>query len=252
MKTIKIAVLSGLLTASASASAVAADLSSRSVFSPAPVLRASRNTTETWYLRGDIGYVAPKRPEADFSAGPLTGDFIRESLDNSARVGAGVGYRFHQNVRADVTVDYFNSRFKGVAPTPTFAAASIADKGLFQSTTVMANGYLDLPTAAGITPYIGAGLGMAHNVFSDYSRITYDAATGTETLQRLTGSDDNRFAWALMAGLGVKLSSNFSLDLGYRYLSVGDIKTRAFDLGAGADIESIGTHEVRLGVRYGL
>ena len=47
MKTIKIAVLSGLLTASASA-AVAADLSSRSVFSPAPVLKASRNTIDPW------------------------------------------------------------------------------------------------------------------------------------------------------------------------------------------------------------
>lgn len=251
MKSIKVAVLTGLFTASASA-AMAADLSSRSVFSPAPAFRASRNTTETWYLRGDIGYVAPKRPEADFSAGPLSGDFIRESLDNSARVGAGIGYRFHPNVRMDLTVDYFNSRFKGVAPTPTFAVASIADKGLFQSTAVLVNGYLDLPTVAGITPYIGAGLGMTHNVFSDYTRTTYDAVAGTETWQRLAGSDDNRFAWALMAGLGYKLSSNFALDLGYRYLSLGDIKTRAFDLGAGTDIESIGTHEVRLGVRYGL
>jgi opacity protein-like surface antigen len=251
MKSIKLAVLTGVFTASASA-AMAADLPSRSIFSPEPVMRASRNSTESWYLRGDIGYVAPKRPEADFTAGPVSGSFLRESLSNSATVGVGVGYRFNPNVRVDITADYFNARFRGVAPTPTFATASIEDKGLFQSTTVLVNGYLDFKSIAGFTPYVGAGLGMAHNVFSNYRRTTYDAVAGTETWERPAGGDDNRFAWALMAGVGYRMSSNFTLDLGYRYVSHGDIKTRGYDVGSGADVESIGTHEVRLGVRYGL
>jgi opacity protein-like surface antigen len=48
------------------------------------------------------------------------------------------------------------------------------------------------------------------------------------------------------------MSSNFTLDLGYRYVSHGDIKTRGYDVGSGTNVESIGRHEVRLGVRYGL
>ncbi|MPR12014.1 porin family protein [Microvirga tunisiensis] len=55
---------------------------------------------------------------------------------------------------------------------------------------------------------------------------------------------------ALMAGVGYQLSSNFTLDLGYRYVSLGDVKTRSYDSGTGVDVESIGAHEVRLGVRY--
>jgi opacity protein-like surface antigen len=53
-----------------------------------------------------------------------------------------------------------------------------------------------------------------------------------------------------MAGVGYQLSSNFTLDLGYRYVSLGDVKTRTYDNGTGVDVESIGAHEVRLGVRY--
>lgn len=252
MKSIKIAVLTGLLTTTASSAAMAADLSSRPIFSPAPVMRAGRDSTENWYLRGDVGYVHSKRPEADFAVGPDTGAFVRESLGNSATAGVGVGYRFNPNVRVDVTADYFSVRFRGLAATPTFATTSVEDKGLFQSTTLMVNGYLDFRSAMGFTPYIGAGLGMAHNVFSDYTRTAYDAATGAETRVRLAGGDDNRFAWALMAGIGYRLSSSFTVDLGYRYVSLGDIKTRGYDVGAGSDVESIGAHEIRLGLRYGL
>lgn len=250
MNSIKIAILGGFLASTASA-AMAADLP-RAFLPSAPLITKSKASAEGWYLRGDIGYVHNKRPEADFAAGALTGGFVREGFDNAPGFGIGLGYRFNANFRADLTADYFSARFKGVAPTPTFGTVSIMDRGELQSTTVLLNGYLDFGTAAGFTPYVGAGIGFAYNDFSGYERTTYNTATGVETWQPLIGGDDYSFAWALMAGVNYRISSNAAVDLGYRYVSRGDLRTRNFAAGAGADVESIGAHEVRLGVRYGL
>ncbi len=247
MSFIRIAVLAGLVGMTASA-ATAADLPRRVVLPPAPVL----DTTETWYLRGDVGYTHYQRPEAAFTAAALAGDMVRESFRDTASLGVGIGYRFSPLFRADVAVDHrFNTRFKGLPSGEGIATGSVFDKGRFQSSTLMVNAYADLGTHNGFTPYVGVGIGVAHNVLANYTR-TADTFTGVTTQERLNGGDDYAFAWALMAGVGYKLSDSFTLDLGYRYASLGDVKTRGYASGAGADVESIGSHEVRLGVRYAL
>ena len=99
----------GPAAATASA-AMAADLP-RKILLRAPLLQ---DTTKTWYLRGDVGYVHHKRPEADFSAGALSGSLVREGFGDTAVVGVGIGYRFSPMLRADLTLDHrFNTRFKG-------------------------------------------------------------------------------------------------------------------------------------------
>ncbi|EIM28217.1 outer membrane protein [Microvirga lotononidis] len=249
MKTISIAALTGLFAALSSA-AMAADLS-RVFVSSSSVGRDYRESARGLYLRGTVGYVDYKRPEADFADQPFTSSLGDESLNNAAVVGAGVGYRFNANVRADVTLDHtFDARFKGVVAPFSLTAVSIADQAQFESSTFMVNGYLDFRPVMGFTPYIGAGIGMAHNIFSRHVLATYDPATGNETFLRFAGGDDFSLAWALMAGVGYQLSSNFTLDLGYRYASLGSVKTRSYDTGIGVDMESIGAHEMRFGVRY--
>jgi opacity protein-like surface antigen len=72
-----------------------------------------------WYLRGDIGYkiygtiraVQLQRPG---DRGTLR--FERESMDNAWMIGVGVGYKFNDYFRTDVTVDYETSaKVKGYA-----------------------------------------------------------------------------------------------------------------------------------------
>ncbi|MCG7394806.1 porin family protein [Microvirga sp. ACRRW] len=244
MSFIRIAVLAGLAGMTASA-ATAADLPRR-VLPPVPVL----DTTETWYLRGDVGYTHHKRPEADFTAATLAGNMARESIGDTAVAGIGIGYRFSPLLRADVTLDHrFNTRFKGLPSGDGIATGSVFDKGRFQSSTLMINAYADLGTYNGFTPYVGAGVGVARNMIAHYVRTT-DTFTGVTAQEHLAGGDDYAFAWALMTGVGYKLSDSFTIDLGYRYVSLGDLKTRGYASGAGTDVESIGSHEVRLGVRY--
>lgn len=121
---------------------------------------------------------------------------------------------------------------------------------MFESSTFMVNGYLDFKSMMGLTPYVGAGIGVAHNVLSKHVLTTFNPDTGLETTERFAGGDNFSFAWALMAGVGYQMSSNFTLDLGYRYVSLGDVKTRSYDTGTGLDLESLGAHEMRFGVRY--
>lgn len=242
MSYIKTAILAGLAAVTASA-ATAADLPRRILLPRAPVL----DTTENWYLRGDVGYARYKRPEADFTLAPIEGNMAREGFRDTAVAGIGIGFRFSPLFRADVTVDHrFDARFKGLPSDADIATGSISDRARFQSSSLMLNAYADLGTYKGFTPYLGAGIGVAHNILGSYTRT--DAALGT--VERLAGGDDYDLAWALMAGVGYKLSNSFTLDLGYRYASLGGVKTRGYDGGAGADVESIGSHEVRLGVRY--
>jgi len=136
----------------------------------------------------------------------------------------------------------------------------VFDKGRLQSSTAMLNVYADLGTYHGFTPYVGAGIGVARNVLGRYTRIvateeaidpdTGETIPGGTVSTRLAGASDYTFAWALMAGLGYELSDSFTLDLGYRYISLGDVKTRGYGDGAGAEVESIGAHEIRIGLRY--
>lgn len=245
MSIIKTTVVAGLIGMTASG-AFAADLS-RGMLPPIPVLD---ETTESWYLRGDVGYIHFKRPEADYTSGLIEGGMTREGVGDTAVLGAGIGYRFSPLFRADVTVDHrLSSRFTGLRTDAGFATGSLFDRGRFQASTAMLNVYADLSTYRDFTPYVGAGLGVAYSAFGHYTRTTTDAL-GAVTLEHLSGGDDWNFAWALMAGIGYRLSDSFTLDLGYRYVSLGDVKTRGFAGGAGADVESIASHEVRLGVRY--
>ncbi|WP_414471960.1 outer membrane protein [Microvirga sp. M2] len=245
MSIIKTTVLAGLIGMTASG-AFAADLS-RGMLPPVPDLG---ETTESWYLRGDVGYTHFTRPEADFTSGLIEGSMAREGVGDTAVLGAGIGYRFSPLIRADVTVDHrLSSRFTGLPTDAGPTTGSVFDRGRFRSSTAMLNVYADLGAYRDFTPYVGAGVGVAYNAFGHYARTTTDAL-GAITQEHLSGRGDWSFAWALMAGIGYRLSDNFTLDLGYRYVSLGDAKTRGDAGRAGADVESIASHEVRLGVRY--
>ena len=242
MRFIRIAVLAGLWAAACATGAAAAD-PNEALLPPAPVVE---DTTETWYLRGDVGAVHFRRPEADFAAAFSAGGLVREGIDETAVLGAGIGYRVSPDLRLEAALDHrFAARFKGLGP-------GLQDRALFQSSTLMLNGYVDLGSVMGVTPYLGAGIGVAHNVLSGYARGFTDPATGLTSWTRLAGDNSYSLAWALMAGVGYEVLPGLTVDLGYRYVALGDLKTRRYGTGAGADVSSIGAHEVRMGVRYAL
>jgi opacity protein-like surface antigen len=230
-----------------------------------------------WYLRGDVGYVFDKNIDGvDYTfTDPISlleepASFTSASIDTDFTWGGGFGYRFTDYFRADATVDGFRADFNGSTASDETCALPDDDttcrsenSSEVSAISVMANGYVDLGTYVGITPYVGAGLGYSFVSWSDLNDTTFcvDGADpcvppGAAVDSTTHGGEDGwRFTYALMAGFAYDLSNNFKLDVGYKYRSIdgGDMfgwdSPGTFGDGSHGKID---THEVRLGLRYEL
>ena len=105
-----------------------------------------------WYLRGDISYSFNDSPFEDFSDIGFDVDHVR----------FGGGWRrrlqFHRHGprRRDART---SCRATKPGSSPAFFDARLEN----QVWTGMANGYVDLGTYVGLTPYLGAGLGIMYS-----------------------------------------------------------------------------------------
>ena len=153
----------------------------------------------------------------------------------------------------DDAKDSHNSSFKGPS-TPTPYSYKLENKLSVYS--AMINVYYDIDTGTNFTPYIGAGLGMAHLK----NKLTVSASSGSVSLALSDKEEENHFAWNLGLGMNYALTDNVSLDLGYRYTNYGRIqKARHQSMAAyNSNIGTLGaigkvkveSHEALLGLRY--
>ena len=204
-----------------------------------------------WYLRGDIGYKIYSNPSAklnDPTAGSVSPNiFYDEDMEDTYMVGVGAGYKVNDYFRADLTLDYEGAaRFTGKSPCAAPCALTYTNEGAdVEAWTALVNGYIDLGTYSGLTPYVGAGVGASYLMTSDGR--SSDGST-------YSGDNTWNFAWALMAGASYAMTEQLSLDVGYRYLDLGDAKTGLIGTTPNThiDIEDITAHEIRVGLRYNL
>lgn len=230
---------------------------STSVFAadmPAPIIEHIPEVPAVggWYLRGDIGYKMYEDSKGSFSD-PVIGNlrFQRNKLDDAWMFGAGVGYKFNDYFRADVTVDYETpADYTGYAVCNPCTGGFSKESTKIDVWTVMLNGYVDVGTWNGLTPYVGAGVGGAWVNTSGTTSINPGGAT-----TRYDGSHSQwNLAWALMAGASYAVTPNWSIDAGYRYKNLGDAKSvKLYNVGTGQSrvtYKDLTAHEIRLGVRY--
>ena len=88
------------------------------------------------------------------------------------------------------------------------------------------NGYVDLGSYWGATPFVGAGIGVADNALSSVSDQGFaipSAGAAYPVGGDFSNASSTRFAWALMAGLDFDIAPNLRLELSYRYLNLGAI-----------------------------
>ena len=234
-----------------------------------------------WYLRGDIGYNFSVEADGTFdylTIDPITGvyspnSFETGSLDENLTYGIGFGYHFTDMIRADFTFDGYKSDFDGTTSSPlpcvdpavfpAFAGTGCRteDGATASVLNFMINGYVDLGTYVGLTPYVGGGLGYSYVDWGSLSESTF--CTGATCPQAFLGSGEVegetswRFAYAFMAGLAYDITNNMKVDLGYRYRAIDGGPMFVFNPATGAtgtqgEDPGFTTHEVRLGVRYDL
>lgn len=212
-----------------------------------------------WYLRGDIGYKYYQAPSGSLSnpAWGTTGNggnMGSESMLGAADVGVGAGYKFNDYLRTDVTLDYETpAKFKGsfycVSGPCGGGSWNDSERVKITAYSALANVYADLGDFHGLKPYIGAGAGASYLRTSGVKSGVIDL-DGTAP----DGAGKWNFAWALMAGVEYPINERLSLDLGYRYLNLGDAQTgSATDISGHVtriDYKDIQAHEVRVGLRY--
>jgi opacity protein-like surface antigen len=217
-----------------------------------------------WYLRGDIGFSNQRVDRLNNVLDANNTSSVQKLGFNTAGIfGLGAGYEFNNWFRADVTGEWRgNSQFFG---TDHITYPGGVDTDTYHATksewVVLANAYVDLGTWWYMTPFIGAGVGGARVSIANFTDQGI-ANNGGGALPGLAFGDDVakwNFAWALHAGVAYRVSPNFTVELAYRYLDMGDGLTgdlRTFDgtnnVVNPTTFRNITSHDLKLGVRWNL
>jgi opacity protein-like surface antigen len=303
----------------AAAPACSADLfgTSPPLSYPATQAPTAVEVGSNWYLRGDLGvsfndaptiavYGVSAAPPPGYYGAPLPAYAGGNMNSTDFTGGVGFGYRFNNYLRFDATWDYRTgpggTREKTVVCPYALSGETQQVTGLLlgylyntsntcdgvanirqYNNTFLANGYVDLGSYAGFTPYLGGGLGFNMNVMSG-SLNYYETANGQAYAADLTptgaypqiwvspygqpispqpniafapqnwnrsiNATNYTFAWALSAGVGFQLNPSATLDIGYRYLNSGAID-KLVNPETGMTVRQNNTsQQILVGIRY--
>ena len=215
-----------------------------------------------WYLRGHIGMAAQHLgtlDNVDFATATNFRFLDPGNFDAAPIFGIGIGYQHSDHLRFDLTGEYRGKAEFSALDAYGLTTDTPPDSGTNEYTakksefTFLANAYWDFHSLHGITPYVGAGIGASYNMISDFrdinvpnAGVAYGANVGTWNL-----------AWALHAGVAMKVTNNLTLDLGYSYLDLGNAQSGdiiAYDGTNNSNnpmlFNHITSHDLKLSVRW--
>jgi len=243
---------------------------------PPPIdapLRGAVVEESGFYLRGDlgVGFNDTSSQSSSFAApstmSSLNAWYGGTQASESYLIGIGFGYKFNTWFRADLTGEYrgnalYRSKLyytqAGSPACSGLPAGTCGDNysGLLNIGLFMFNAYADIGTWYGVTPYVGAGVGLAAyqmgSVTDQSMQIAVPGSTiGSGVSDAHTGSN---FAWALMTGFSWDVAQNVKLDVGYRYVNMGQITTGTIMCTAECWFErqkfNLASNDVRVGLRW--
>lgn len=286
MGNLKSLAVAGAVVMAATGVAAAADLRPPPIL-PAPPVVVAEPVFSGFYLRGDIGVGELDGKFEVIDRNPFVSPQVVHGHDidfgSFASGGVGVGYQVNNWFRFDVTGEYRTKtdfsfidkycevpggagQFCSTAQRATASGQGINYfRGKLGSMVFLANAYVDLGNWSGLTPYLGAGIGFAHHRLSGISDLGTRTAFGTGGAILFTGPTEGYFgngsetnlAWALMAGLSYDVAPNYKVDIGYRYLNMGDVTSGRAVCGgnlATCDLtvkaKDLESHEIRFGMRW--
>lgn len=181
------------------------------------------------YLSVGVGATWLDDADNSFNAFPLT---FKSEYDTGFNVGAAGGYDFGM-ARAEFEIAYRQNDVDKIKAL----GLSFNGGGDVSALSFMANGYFDIHNQSPLTPYLGAGLGLARVSAND---VTADG-------DKIVDDSDVVFAYQLAAGVGWKFLPNLTLDLGYRYFATADPEFSDVD---GDKFESeYNSHNLSVGLR---
>ncbi len=277
MTNIKALCLAGLASLAASTgAATAADLPlppPPPVLAPPPFIPVGGG----FYLRSDVGVGINdlQTRKSTFDETVPDAQFEQSSIADSPIIDVGVGYRFNNYFRADVTGEYrgsatftANQSYNVGAfatdqygnPPPNGARAYDFYSAHVRSVVGLVNGYIDVGSWYGVTPFVGAGVGVANVAVNNLTDISYGsgAAGGAGNGGGGFAPDHSQtnFAFALMAGLDFAVTPNVTLEVGYKYLNEGNVSSSPITCVSASSCPNevqhyrLQSNDIRLGFRY--
>lgn len=182
---------------------------------------------------------------ADFDTGYFAGAALGYKLC-SFRLETEFSYRnndarIHQRAHSSSSSSCSSSS-SGTQVAQAAAAAVVAEsesssssssdlfklRGHLETYAVLANFYYDLDfcNCWNLKPYIGAGVGYAHNVTK--AKVRFPG----ESRHRSEDDKSDKFAWQIIAGVAMPVTDCIDLALEYRYFNSGIRKIHNHDAGA--------------------
>lgn len=117
-------------------------------------------------------------------------------------------------------------------------------KGTWNNSTLFANLFWDFHNDSALTPYIGAGAGLAFN----YTGYDFNGNNGSRF------SVDDRFtnfAWNVGAGVAYNFNENIAIDASYRFVGLGYNEVSAYSNGVKYEVGNDPyNNEFMLGLRF--
>lgn len=150
----------------------------------------------SYYL--SLGAAASLLADTDISSG------ISETVETDTGFGglAALGYYFTDSLRGELESGYLSNDVDGTD-------ASNSASGDISAIPVMANLIYDINTSGSLTPFIGAGLGLA--------MVDFDGVDPVSTTS--INDDATEFAYQGIAGLNYAFNERTSAYLRYQYLA---------------------------------
>ena len=252
--------LTALTLASLLATAAAAHAADLLPPPPPPDYPPPHEEFSGWYIRGDVGVAAQLNRSGSSKFAPGFGTpaqagihYDSNKLGDPAMVDLGFGYQFNNWFRADITGELRTTQdYHGLESFPTNGGRSYdVYSGQVRSAVFLLNGYVDLGTWYGLTPFIGASVGLAANRMGSFvdngigGYGVYSAPTpavpATPTTAAIPASQGgyaanfvglggvgfsqprsvNNVAWGVTGGLAYNVNQNLKLEGSIRYLNMG-------------------------------
>ena len=166
----------------------------------------------------------------------LSEDYDKVRLHGGQLYNVGLGYKFNNNFRADLTISklnnakFFDSNKNSILRSNTAVSykTDVASVSKFNvnSTVIMANLYYDLLNYKIFNVYTGLGIGMSQNSVTGF--MYNDGMDLNQGYKKYNDSNkNNSFAYGLTLGSSFKISDSSLIDLNYKYYDLGKIKHKA-------------------------
>lgn len=154
------------------------------------------------YIRGNIGSSNLSNSKLTSSAVP--GVEVDIEFDEGLGFSIALGDDTKDHSRVELELGYHSYDIVNFQT----AGTTVSGTGDITILSLLINGFLDIKTDWGISPYIGGGIG--------YAKIDIDNVSVAGI--SISGNDDEFvWAWQVSAGVGYPINDKVTVDLGYRY-----------------------------------